>query len=553
MAYRAKVQATKKAQGSYADQYNLLESYAHELKKRNPGTSVWIATELDGELTRFKRIYICIEALKKGWREGCRPIIGLDGCHLKGVHKGQLLSAVGIDGNNGIYPIAWAIAEAESRKSWQWFLEFLKEDLDIHHSSHYSFMSDKQKGLEQVIKDLFPDSQHRHCVRHLHNNFKNDGHRGLELKQKLWAVARACTMSQYASAMEDMKKSSVGAWQWCLDRPAIHWSKSHFHEKFKCDVLLNNHSESFNKSILEARKKPILPCLEDIRMATMLRLANRRQSGPNWRCRVGPRVEKQLKKQADLAADYRPRESSDLRFEIQGRGVGCASGVVAQHSVALDMKSCTYKRWDISGLPCGHAIAAIYSKGRSPDEYVDDYFTKERYMKAYEPIMYPINGVQEWDMINRPIAPPLYRRQPGRPKMARNKEAGEVEPPAGLTKLPKVYYTQVKCGICKKKGHNRRTCLSRNQAPNDNDQSEPQHEEVQHQAVQQEVQNEGVPTDNVQQEVQAEESIPASDSVPFMQSQQSTNGNWATQDDDGMSGRKKSDISQSILCRLYLP
>lgn len=426
MAYRARLQATKRAQGSYADQYNLLESYAHELKKRNPGTSVWIQTELDGEVTRFRRIYICIAALKTGWKQGCRPIIGLDGCHLKGVHKGQLLSAVGIDGNNGMYPIAWAIVESECRDSWQWFMEFLKEDLDIYHSSHYTFMSDKQKGLEQVIKDMFPESQHRHCVRHLHNNFKNDGHGGLELKQKFWAVARACTMNTYASAMEDLKKSSFGAYDWALKRPAIHWSKSHFHIKFKCDILLNNHNESFNKSILEQRKQPILPCLEGIRIATMTRLANRRHSGPNWRCRVGPRVEKQLNKHAKYAADYYPRESSEWRFEIQGRGVASASGVVAAHSVALDLKSCTCKRWDISGLPCGHAISAIYYKGKTPDEYVDEYYSKEKYMKAYEPIMYPITGVEEWDKITRPIAPPLYRRQPGRPKMARNKEAGEI-------------------------------------------------------------------------------------------------------------------------------
>lgn len=175
---QSKKKAEKMAQGKFEDQYNLLESYAHELKKRNPGTSVWIQTELDGEITRFKRIYICIEALKRGWKAGCRPFIGLDGCHLKSVHKGQLLSAVGIDGNNGIYPIAWAVVEQETKDSWTWFLEFLKVDLDIHHSIHYTFMSDKQKGLEQVLKELFPDAAHRHCVRHLHNNFKLDGFRG---------------------------------------------------------------------------------------------------------------------------------------------------------------------------------------------------------------------------------------------------------------------------------------------------------------------------------------------------------------------------------------
>lgn len=179
MCYRAKTKALKIAQGSYEDQYNLLESYAHELKKRNPGTSVWIHTELQGDVTRFKRIYVCIAALKKGWKDGCRPYIGLDGCHLKSIHKGQMLSVVGIDGNNGIYPVAWAIVESETRETWTWFLEFHKVDLDIHHSTHYTFMSDKQKRLEQAIKGLFPEATHRHCVRHLHNNFKNDGHLGM--------------------------------------------------------------------------------------------------------------------------------------------------------------------------------------------------------------------------------------------------------------------------------------------------------------------------------------------------------------------------------------
>ncbi|XP_062014192.1 uncharacterized protein LOC133730656 [Rosa rugosa] len=70
MAYRAKARAAKRAQGSLEEQYNLLESYAHELKKRNPGTSVWIQTELDGDVARFKRIYICIAALKEGWITG---------------------------------------------------------------------------------------------------------------------------------------------------------------------------------------------------------------------------------------------------------------------------------------------------------------------------------------------------------------------------------------------------------------------------------------------------------------------------------------------------
>ncbi|XP_061993480.1 uncharacterized protein LOC133711365 [Rosa rugosa] len=224
-----------------------------------------------------------------------------------------------------------------------------------------------------------------------------------------------------------------------MDKPA------HFDPKFKCDILLNNHSESFNKSILPARKKPILSCLEDIRAATMLRVIS----------------------------------SSDNIFEIQGRGVACASGLVAAHSVSLDARTCTCKRWDISGVPCGHAVAAIHSKGMRPDDFVHEYFTMDTYMKAYEPILFPIAGVAEWDKIHRPIPPPLYRRQPGRPKMSRNKEPGEVAPPTGAEKLPKVYYQQIACGIRKKKGHNRRTCKVRNQQGENVQQQQQEDEAVQ--------------------------------------------------------------------------
>uniref|UniRef100_A0A0V0GKM5 Putative ovule protein n=1 Tax=Solanum chacoense TaxID=4108 RepID=A0A0V0GKM5_SOLCH len=50
-------------------------------------------------------------------------IIRVDGCHLKGHQKGsQLLTAVGIDGNDNIYPIALAVVEGELKETWSWFL-----------------------------------------------------------------------------------------------------------------------------------------------------------------------------------------------------------------------------------------------------------------------------------------------------------------------------------------------------------------------------------------------------------------------------------------------
>jgi hypothetical protein len=39
---------------------------------------------------RFQRMYMSLAAMKNGFRDGCRPIIGLDACFLKRVYKGQL-------------------------------------------------------------------------------------------------------------------------------------------------------------------------------------------------------------------------------------------------------------------------------------------------------------------------------------------------------------------------------------------------------------------------------------------------------------------------------
>jgi hypothetical protein len=74
-------------------------------------------------LQRFERLYIRFEAQMQGFHNGCRPIIGLDGCHLKGVYGGQLLSAVGRDGKDNL---PMAAVEAETKT---WFLMELTEDL----------------------------------------------------------------------------------------------------------------------------------------------------------------------------------------------------------------------------------------------------------------------------------------------------------------------------------------------------------------------------------------------------------------------------------------
>ena len=92
----------------------------------------------------FQRFYVSLAAMKNGFKEGCRPVVGVDACFLKGFYKWQLMAAIGRDANNNIYPIAMVIVEVETKDSWTWFLEVLVADLGP--TPHcWTFISDRQK------------------------------------------------------------------------------------------------------------------------------------------------------------------------------------------------------------------------------------------------------------------------------------------------------------------------------------------------------------------------------------------------------------------------
>ncbi|XP_019161841.1 PREDICTED: uncharacterized protein LOC109158380 [Ipomoea nil] len=180
--WRAMEKAKKKIQGDEEENFKKLWGYVAEIDRTNSMSKCYVKlsdlTDMSGH-SRFLRLYMCWEACKKGFQL-CRPIIGVDGCHLKSATRGQMLIAIGIDGNDSIFPLAYAIVEGETKQSWCWFLEFLKTDLSIgdHNEEEFTFISDKQKGLLEAFEDKLPRSEHRFCVRHLHGNMKVAGFQG---------------------------------------------------------------------------------------------------------------------------------------------------------------------------------------------------------------------------------------------------------------------------------------------------------------------------------------------------------------------------------------
>ena len=147
--YKAKKRALDGLAKDHAQSFGKLRRYAYMVNQSNPGSAVHISTQ-DPQPT-FHRMFLSFQAQKLGFLNGCRPFIGVDGCHLKGPHGGVLLSAMALDANSGIFPLAVCICEKETQCSWEWFLSNLNIHLNFPSDKNLTFMSDRQKGVIQAF------------------------------------------------------------------------------------------------------------------------------------------------------------------------------------------------------------------------------------------------------------------------------------------------------------------------------------------------------------------------------------------------------------------
>ncbi|XP_038989086.1 uncharacterized protein LOC113462730 [Phoenix dactylifera] len=246
--WRGKELAMSMIHGNWADSFERMEDFKEELLRRNPA--------------------------------GCRPFIGLDGCHLKRKFRGVMMAATSLDGNNGLFPVAFGIAESENSDSWIWFLEALKESIQT------------------------PE-------------------------------------------------------------------------------------ESFNAWISEARHRPVLDLLDVVRQKIMMKMEARRRMAARWKGNLVPVVIKYVRDISLKLGDYNVYRTSDYRAEvIETNG---------RHEVILNEQRCSCRLWEVSGIPCVHAVAFICSmRGANLENFVSEYFTIAKYKTVYALEIGPLPDKAQW-------------------------------------------------------------------------------------------------------------------------------------------------------------
>ena len=50
-----------------------------------------------------------------------------------------------------MYPLAWAVVELENTRSWIWFIETVKNDLELENGAGLAICSDMQKVCNLLV------------------------------------------------------------------------------------------------------------------------------------------------------------------------------------------------------------------------------------------------------------------------------------------------------------------------------------------------------------------------------------------------------------------
>lgn len=214
-------------------------------------------------------------------------------------------------------------------------------------------------------------------------------------------------------------------------------------------AILNTHAQHWSRAWfrLEARLFPIITMLEIIRRKVMVRIHDNITKSGRWMTKICPNILKKCNHYITLSAKCHAICNGGSKFEVMHFD--------NRFSVDLEKRECSCRYWQLSGLPCPHAISCIFFKTNSLEDYIANCYSVEEFKKTYSYFLEPVEGMNSWRMSDRPkLKAPGYIRMPGRPKKERRREATEAPKGSRMSKVG----TVIRCGKCKQIGHNKSTC-----------------------------------------------------------------------------------------------
>jgi hypothetical protein len=176
--------------------------------------------------------------------------------------------------------------------------------------------------------------------------------------------------------------------------------------------------------------------LEDIRIMVTRRIQENRSNSERWTMGICPNILRKVNKIRHATQYCHVLWNSASDFEVRDKKW--------RFTVDLEQKTCSCGYWQVSGLPCRHACAALFT------------MSDDQYKATYQHVLQPVEHESAWPVSPNPRPlPPRVKKMPGRPQTKRRMDPSERV--NSSTKSSRVG-VKIQCGRCKGTGHNAKSC-----------------------------------------------------------------------------------------------
>ncbi|XP_038896605.1 uncharacterized protein LOC120084863 [Benincasa hispida] len=430
-AWRVKEHILRSLNGDAAKSYSLIPQFFQRLKEMNPGTHTALKIDENGH---FKLCFMVIGASIEGWRYSL-PTISVDGTFLKYKFGGTLLSASTLDGNNNIFPLAFAIVDSENDVSWKWFFEHIQTSLGDR--EHLVIVSYRHLSIPKDVLSVFNNVEYYMCIQHVLRNLKL--FKDPLIDQFYFSCAKSYTIDDFEFNMRSIESISPNIRSYLINVGLKKWSRA-YSQRRRYEMMTTNPSECVNFVLKENRNLPVASLLDAIRCLLQKWFHDRRKASLSMTTILTPWAENILHNQHEQSRSFMIHPIEIVEYSVMDGD--------KQFLVKLNFESCSLQVWDFEEIPCSHVLVVLRLLNMDIYSYISNYYYSSALSWTYMGCVRPVGVHSNWRVLDDGIRalPPIFKHSARRPKKQRIPSVGEAKS------------SSLRCSRCHSKGHNSRTC-----------------------------------------------------------------------------------------------
>ncbi|XP_047249894.1 uncharacterized protein LOC107855709 [Capsicum annuum] len=338
-----------------------------------------------------------------------RPVIVVDGSHLRGMYTETFVTAYTMDRAGHIFPLAYGVLDFENDTSWTWFFENLKEAYGER--QNMCVVSDRNPSILKDIGDVYKDVPDYACMWHLWGKMKKHYRKSHDaLSEIFYTMAKSYSKSEFHMLMEKVEAIDIRVKKYLKLAGYEKWVRSYatVHRGW---AFTSNIVESINRVLVSAGKLLIYDFLEEVRLLFAKWNCENRQEASYTFTTLIEKFNDIVKEKEALCTHMTVVPAIEYVYTVHDK----------QKNFILCLKERMFlcNAFQINEISCAHACTVLDNMNFQKGPYCCDLYKSKTVLKTYDVPIYPLLHKDDWiipfSILGEIVLASKFKWLPGRP------------------------------------------------------------------------------------------------------------------------------------------